>query len=300
MNFSNAGSGRILIAAAVVAASSGCGGSKLLREPQPLVMEQSLAEASDASVAATLDWVIVRDGPGTWARNADWDEYLVSVRNHSTGPISVTAVTVTDSSGTSHASIAKRKILVRASRRTAKRYKGQGINIKAGIGGGALVLSGVVAAEVGASLGSAAVLGGSAVAGTALGALVAAPVLVVGGVVKGVNNGKVSDEIERRQTPMPIHVEPGARQVLDLFFPIAPSPREVRVDYTDASGVHTILIDTAESLDGLHLPGRQPVVPDQVGRARQNGAPVAGAPDAVGPWGGEPGRESTATAGRAG
>ena len=59
-------------------AVAGCGGTKVLKEPQPLQTTQPLAANSDQEVVATLDWVIVRDGPGTWARNADWDEYLLS------------------------------------------------------------------------------------------------------------------------------------------------------------------------------------------------------------------------------
>ena len=49
----------------------GCGGTKVLKEPQPMQTTQPLAEVSDQQVTATLDWVIVRDGPGTWAKNAD-------------------------------------------------------------------------------------------------------------------------------------------------------------------------------------------------------------------------------------
>jgi hypothetical protein len=31
------------------------------------------------------DRVAFRDGPGTWAKNADWDEYWVSIENMSNG-----------------------------------------------------------------------------------------------------------------------------------------------------------------------------------------------------------------------
>ena len=55
-------------------------------------MRDALAASGDARIAASLDWVIVRDGPGTWAKNADWDEYLVTLRNDSAEPVTVTAV----------------------------------------------------------------------------------------------------------------------------------------------------------------------------------------------------------------
>ena len=158
------------------------------------------------------------------------------------------------SSDTRDSSIAGRKKLVKASRQTAKRYRGQGIEVKAGVGGGALVVAGGLSASVGSGAAVAAVYGSGAAAGAAVGALVLAPVLVVGGVVKGINNSKVNTAIETRQTPLPLQIEPGDLQVFDLFFPIAPSLLEVRIDYTDSSGKHTIVMDTREVLEGLHLP----------------------------------------------
>lgn len=247
------GSGRALVALAILAVLGGCGGTKVLKEAQPLVAQEPLAVAADTRLSATLDWVIVRDGPGTWAKNADWDEYLVSIRNETGKTIAITAISVVDSGEHRHESIANRKQLVKASRKTARRYKGEGVEVKAGVGGGALLLTGVLSANVGMGAGAAAVYGSTAAAGAAAGALVLAPVLVVGGVVRGVNNGKVSNEIERRQTPLPLQLEPGTAQSIDLFFPIAPSPLELRIDYADAAGEHTLVIDTLEALDGLHL-----------------------------------------------
>ena len=244
---------RSFFAAAMLAVLGGCGGTKLLKEPQPLTVQGALAAGSDTRVSATLDWVIVRDGPGTWARNADWDEYLITVRNVSNEPVTITAITVTDSSEHPHSSIANRKRLVKASKQTAKRYKGQGIDVKAGLGGGALVVAGGLSAGVGASAGVAAVYGSGAAVGATAGALVLAPVLVVGGVVRGVNNSKVNESIEARQTPLPLRFEPGSEQVLDLFFPIAPSPIEVQIDYADAWGENSIVLDTSDALAGLHL-----------------------------------------------
>ena len=242
-----------LVALLLCASLGGCGGTKVLKEPQPLVPQEPLAMASGAQLSATLDWVIVRGGPGTWAKNADWDEYLLGIRNDSDTPVAVTSIALIDSGEYRHDTIANRKKLVKASRKTAKRYKEEGIKVKAGLGGGALLVAGGLSASVGAGAGAAAVYGSGAAVGATAGALVLAPVLVVGGVVRGVNNGKVNDEIERRQTPMPVHVEPGATQTFDLFFPIAPSPLELHIGYADDSGEHTIVIDTREALDGLHL-----------------------------------------------
>ena len=117
-------------------ALSGCGGSKVLKEPEPLVVTQSLATASDQRLAATLDWVIVRDGPGTWAKNVDWDEYLIRVQNQSDEPIRVTNVTVLDSLGTRIEIGGSRRQLIDGTKETTRRYTDEGLKVEAGVGGG--------------------------------------------------------------------------------------------------------------------------------------------------------------------
>ncbi len=248
---------RVLAVAALLAGLAGCGGAKVLKEARPLAADDALVSGSDERVSVSLDWVIVRDGPGTWSRNADWDEYLLTVRNVSDKAVAVTAVSVTDSSDSRHGSVANRKKLVKASRQTARRYRGEGIKVKAGLGGGALVVAGGLSASVGAGAGAAAVYGSGAVVGATAGALVLAPVLVVGGVVKGVNNSKVNQVIETRQTSLPLQIEPGSARALDMFFPIAPSPVDVRIDYTDATGEHVLILDTSAALGGLHISGEE-------------------------------------------
>ena len=59
----------VLAAAAVNLA--GCGGSAMLKEPQPLVSSTPLAEAKDDRILASIDTVIFRNGPGAWARDAE-------------------------------------------------------------------------------------------------------------------------------------------------------------------------------------------------------------------------------------
>jgi hypothetical protein len=69
------------LAVGLIIVLSGCGGTKVLKEPEPLQLTNILASTANEQISATLDWVIVRDGPGTWAKNADWDEYLLTVTN---------------------------------------------------------------------------------------------------------------------------------------------------------------------------------------------------------------------------
>ncbi len=41
---------------------------------------------------------------------------------------------------------------------------------------------------------------------------------------------------------------------MDLFFPLAPAPQRIEIDYRDGLGTHRLEIDTRAALTGLHLP----------------------------------------------
>ena len=240
---------------------SGCGGTKMVKEPEPLVVTQSLANASDQRLAATLDWVIVRDGPGTWAKNVDWDEYLIRVQNLTDDSIRVTNITVLDSLGTRIEIGEKRRQLVKATKQAKRRYKGEGLKVKAGAGAGTLIVAGAVAGATGAAIAASAgtwfTLGaggwsGATTAGVA-GGIILLPVLAVGGVFRGINNSKVNKHIESRQTLLPVVLQEEEEKSLDIFFPLTPSPRQIEFIYVDSRGDHTLVIDTHTALEGLHL-----------------------------------------------
>lgn len=240
-------------------ALAGCGGSKVIKQSVDFTPPPPLAHAADASLDVTLAWVIVRNGPGSWATNADWDEYLLAVRNHSGDTLNITAVSIYDSLDTMITSDHDRNRLVGASRETARRYKGRGIEVKAGVSGERMVKVGTVgtAAAYGAATtilasGSTAAAT-SAVAAGALGGLLLGPALVVGGVVKSSNNRAVAREIEWRHTELPVDIAAGDDLVLTLFFALGPSPQRVELTYVDGSGEHVLSIDTRDALHGLHI-----------------------------------------------
>lgn len=246
----------ILLAACML---SGCGGTKVLKEPQPIQTTQPLAAVSNQRVTATLDWVIVRDGPGTWAKNADWDEYLLRAGNASDQPIQIISMTVIDSLDTRVESLPGRKQLVKGSKQTARRYKKSGIKVKAGRGAGTMLVAGAAVTAVGVGAGTAVAYGsvyGAAAGGAgaaAGGLLLLGPALAVGGIVRGVRNSAVNKQIEQRQTTLPLEVAAGGEIALDVFFPLAPSPAMVEVIYTDANGENSLIVDTSVALHGLHM-----------------------------------------------
>jgi len=241
----------LMLCATVVLA--GCGGAKLVRHPSTPTPIGSLVQASDGRLAASVDWVIVQNGPGAWAKNGDWDEYLVRVRSQEAGPVTITGAWVVDSLGTRLPGGSDRSDLVRASKASVRRYKSSGMHVQAGLGGAT-----IAAAGVGASYGTATALaGGTAMGGAYAGALlftVAAPVFGVAGIMRGVHNGQVNREIGKRHALLPRTLADASEQSLDLFFPLAPAPQRIDIEYTDAGGAHVLGIDTRVALAGLHLP----------------------------------------------
>lgn len=77
-------------------------------------------------------------------------------------------------------------------------------------------------------------------------------VLAGAGVYHAINNAEVSGEIEDRQTELPLFLEPGEEAILNLFFPVAPSPGAVQIIYRDSLENHSLILDTRDSLEGLH------------------------------------------------
>lgn len=234
---------------------TGCGGSKLLDDPEPVTIVQPLTTVSDQRLEAHLDWVIVRDGPGTWAKNANWDEYLLRVRNFSDEPIRITGVAILDSLDTRLESSANRKKLVKASRESVRRHGDEGLKVKAGVGGPTLIAVGSTAMIAAPAYGAAVLAGsvGAGAAGVAVGAVILAPVLIVGGMVQNKNNDWVAREMVKRHTALPADISPAEQQSLDIFFPLTPSPRKIELSYVDSSGEHKLIIDTRDILQDLHI-----------------------------------------------
>lgn len=255
---------RLPLACMLAFALTACGGgTKLVRKPMPMPEDlPALAVAHDAQLAVELRFVIVRNGPATWAKNADWDEYLLSVGNVGQVPLRIDSVTVTDSRGNVNATHADRGELVAASRQATKRYRDAGLKVEAGRGGAGLAVAGIgagvlaygaaTAAATTAALGAGGAAGGGAAA-AAGGLVLAAPVLLGVGIMRMVNNGKVDDRIEDRATSLPLTITPGSEVALDLFFPLSPSPQRVVVNYHDGQAAHRLELDVSQRLAGLHL-----------------------------------------------
>ena len=247
---------------------AGCaGGQKLLKEPIPVTREAPLVTGQDANLAVSLDWVVVPGGPGSWARNARWDQYQVSLQRLVAEPVTVSAVRVVDSMDVPREPLGDRKSLVAATKETGKRYAQAGFDVQPGAGLDPVLTAGSGAAAVGAvsgaSLGSAlAGLGASSsavAAGAAAGAIVVGgPILVVGGVMRASRHQKVNAEIEARAWTLPAEAPLDAPVQVNLFLPITPGPQVLEFEYAVGGETRTLALPLDESLGRLHLADPDP------------------------------------------
>jgi hypothetical protein len=233
---------------------SGCASTQKLSEPVPVQAPRTIADATDWRVTASIVIVIVRDGPGAWAKDVFWDEYRIQVAVAAGWPVEVTRIVVVDSLGERHRPRTLLAELKKESKETAERYDDSNIRVTAGLGAGEAWVTGYAiggaSAAVGLStLGTAGVAAGAAT----VGALVVAPALMVAGLVGAVEERAVQSEIDRRSAVLPIDIEGALEQMLDVFFALAPAPQRVEVKYRDPSGEHVLVIDTTTALAGLHL-----------------------------------------------
>ena len=242
---------------------AGCAGTKVLDEPTLPPDRNPLAVARDRATTATLDWVIVRDGPGTWAKNADWDQYLLRLENRSTTDLRITEVYVEDSMGTKVFPGRDRKGLIAGSKQAADRYQDVDIKVKAGSGtavmaatvmgttlvGGSVVGVGLAHTAF-ASLFGVSTSFGAAVTAAGAGLVLVGPAMVIR---NRRNQRKVDARIQDIRSRLPFPVEAGMVKRAALFFPISPSPRHIVISYRQGESTQTLRLETRESLAGLHL-----------------------------------------------
>jgi len=255
---------RQLIVVLVVSLAAACGGAKLIKDPVEAVPSRPLAEVRNGRLAVSLDWVVITNGPGSWAENAYWDEYQLTVTNHASGTLSVTGAVIYDSLGRRLDSDDDRNRLLAASRETAEHYEDEDIQVIAGASGKGLALASGATFAAGSVLGMAVLTGSAAVgaAGVAVGAIAAAPFLALGALAKGTSERRIARELRNRSSELPFRIGPGESRKLDIFFPIAPSPTKLEFAIHHDRGADLVLLDTTELLSGLHLEIPEPQQPE--------------------------------------
>ena len=111
----------VLAAASVTLA--GCGGTARLKEPQPLESSRPPAAAKDDRILASIDTVILRNGDGAWARDAEWDEYHIRIRALSDEAVEIREIAIFDALDQRIEARTDRGDLVDGTREIEQRYQ---------------------------------------------------------------------------------------------------------------------------------------------------------------------------------
>lgn len=256
--------------AAVCVTFAGCG-TAVLKESRPLESPGVVAEAKDARILASIETVILRNGPGTWARDAEWDEYLIRIRALSDEAVEIREIVIFDALDQRIKARSDRGDLVDGTREIERRYQQSGQLVRD--------REGNVWGAVGAGVGGAAIIVASAAPATIAGAatfFTAGFVAVIAGAHfagAAVERMLINAEIKRRHTTLPVTVPSGKEASLDLFFPITPLSGRTQVVYADRHGEHRLDIGIRAAL--LELPPPPTLVtrrdPDFPGLARRQG-----------------------------
>ncbi len=203
---------------------------------------------------AALNTVITYNGPGSWKRDAFWDEYVVTVHNPGSQVLTMGAVDLTDYSGTIRTSGDNPWALEKESKTLEQKYHAAGIAFVRYTAPGVLIVGTGTAAILATGIFSA----GAGVAAAAT--VVALPVYYVGVVmINHYNKVAMEKEFSRRRLVLPLALSPGETRTGSFFFPMVPSPRSLSLRWSDGSGPGDAVL-ALDSLHNLHLraPGQAP------------------------------------------
>ena len=192
--------------------------------------------------AVQLQRRIGRNDVASWVSEAEWDEYVLTVRNGAKSPLQLRSIELSSVwlGNSQHAVL-------------ADELKGQTArNVDALKATGRVLL-----------IGYAGIVTGGVLAMTALGYGLVAPLLPLAVVVAGVSayrsqsqsnadEAVIQHELARRGFNLPLRLEPGASVQASAFFPVTPAPRRLTLRYGLASADGALVLELAPFAN-LHL-----------------------------------------------
>jgi hypothetical protein len=233
-----------------------CASSRLLKKPLPTTAaDLGWAASAPEGLTVEVDQLISRNGDGSWVRDANWDEYVLTVKNDSQAPFEIQRFDLySEKLPAPEESSTSRDELEARTSRSLRALKDVGIVAGAGIVvPGALILS-----AVGTSGGfMSASAGAEAVAAAGV---VAIPVGLIGGtvyVIKRRHRAKedkalIEQVLIERGFSVPLQIAPGRQLRRSAFFPVTPAPTRLVVHYAAGGDSREVSVDLP-ALAGLHL-----------------------------------------------
>jgi hypothetical protein len=233
-------------------AFSGCVSKKKYRLAKPdTAPAQSLQWRAAGPVDVTLTTVIVFKGPGSWKREARWDEYVVQLSNPGAQDLTVESVELIDILSQPQRPGTDPWKLEKLSYTNWEKYGKTGLKVVAGAGAVALYGAAVVSSAVGGLLGGSGAAAGGAVALNVIPAVAIVNIVVVA-VINHDNKKKVQAEFDRRRLGLPLALAAGESRAGSYFFPMTPGPQRLVIRGQTEGRPWETSVDLSP-LAGLHL-----------------------------------------------
>jgi len=244
------------IVAAVLCCQSGCVATKykLAKKNTPPVQVLGIAFPSSAPLQPTLTALIIYGGPGSWKREALWDEYVLTVQNSGKQAVTVDSTTLTDSYGNDVAAGVDPWALEKQSKILEKQYRTGGLTFVRTAGPAVLIVG---AGATAAAATTASVFVSAGAVGAALAGVVILPVYYVS--VWGINHHNkkaVVAEFTHRRLPLPLTLAPGETRTGSMFFPMVRDPHSLDLHWSSETGTGQAALPL-DFLHGLHVPATQ-------------------------------------------
>jgi hypothetical protein len=221
--------------------------------PPPQLLNVAFAPAP---LEAALKTVITYNGPGSWKRNALWDEYVVTLHNPGSQPLSVIAADLTDYAGTPRPAGSDPWALEKESKTLEQQYREMGMAFVRYTAPGLVIVGTGAAIMSGTGIFSA----GFATAATVT--AIALPVYYTGVLtINHYNKTAREKEFTRRRIVLPLALAPGETRTGSFFFPMVPSPRSLGLHWSTGPAAGESVLPL-EFLHGLHV--KAPVPPAAV------------------------------------
>jgi len=203
------------------------------------------AAFAPSPLEAVLDSVITYNGPGSWKRDALWDEYVVTFHNPGNQPLSVSAAGLVDPAGAAQSPGGEPWTLEKDSKRLEQKYREAGLTFSRESDFDKLKLGtglGIIVAGLGA---------GGAVA-TAGAMVFWAPVYFWASSARNHDHrALIEAEFTRRRIVMPLTLAPGETRTGSFYFPMTPRPRSLGLHWSaEQQAGETVL--PLDFLRGLH------------------------------------------------
>jgi hypothetical protein len=235
---------------------AGCASSRLLKNPPPVrAADVGWAASTPEGLTVEVRQLIFRNSDGSWVRDANWDEYVLTIKNDSQDTVELLDINLySDKLPAPVESSTSREQLDARSNSTLRALKDVGI-----VGGAGIVApSALILGAVGTSGGimTASTAGAAAVAV----GIVAIPVGLIGGTAYVINRHhrdkedemQIETRLKERGISTPLQVLAGTEVQRSAFFPVTPAPTRLVVTEATGGNAGEVSVDLP-ALAGLHL-----------------------------------------------